>query len=70
MANFRVETVSHPTTGLVALEIYYPTDPSTLLVATDYTYRSHEAAQADVIAIFKKSFPGQPITTRPGSISN
>lgn len=66
MANFRVETVSHPTNGLVAAEIYYPNDPSKLLVATDYTYRSHEAAQADVVEIIRRAFPDQPVAHRPG----
>lgn len=65
MASFRVETVTDPATGLVAVEIYYPTDPSKLLVATMATYRSHEAAMADVIEIFKKSFPNQLISDHP-----
>ena len=65
MAIFTIETLSHPTSGLVAANIYYPNDPSTLLVGTDYVYRSHEAAEADVIDIIKKSFPDQPVAKRP-----
>ncbi|RKE45879.1 hypothetical protein C8J41_104251 [Sphingomonas sp. PP-CC-3G-468] len=47
MASFKIETLSHPTNGLVAANIYYPTDPSTLLVGTDYIYRSHEEAEGE-----------------------
>jgi hypothetical protein len=59
MPKFRVETESHPITGMVEVEIYYPLNPDTLLVGTDYTYKSHEAAEADVVDIFQKSFPDQ-----------
>ena len=31
MAKFRVETESHPITGMVEVEIYYPLNPDTLL---------------------------------------
>jgi hypothetical protein len=70
MADFRIETVSHPVTGKVALEVYHPEDPSKLLVASDYIYHSHETARADLVRIFQKAFPGKDIDHGPASPAN
>lgn len=70
MANFRVETVTDPVTNLVALEIYYPHDSQTLLVGSAPTYRTHEDAMADVMALFKRAWPNKDIRTSGDPVSN
>lgn len=62
MAQFRVETVQDPATGLYRAEVFYPADASVPLVVGNPIYQNHEHAIADAVQIFKDGFKNQPIT--------
>jgi hypothetical protein len=62
MAQFRVETVQDPASGLYRAEVFYPTDSATPLVVGNPIYRSHEHAMADAAKIFKDNWPDKPLT--------
>jgi hypothetical protein len=62
MANFRIETVTDPITGLVYVEVYYPNDATACFVRGPAKYRSHEEAAQGALDTMKAAFPEQPVT--------
>lgn len=64
MAEFRIETDYDPASGMYYAEFYPTADAREPLGMTKPIYPSHEAAQADVMQMLKKTFPDQPLKVR------
>ena len=55
MAQFRVEFLLDPATGMYLAELYHPDNENEMLVRTEPLYPTHAAAVLGVVQIFKEA---------------
>ena len=65
MAQFRVEFVLDPASGMYLAELYHPDNENEMVVRTEPLYPTHAAAVLGVVQIFKEAMLEFPAPQQP-----
>ena len=65
MAQFRIEFVLDPASGMYLAELYHPDNENEMVVRTEPLYPTHAAAVLGVVQIFKEAMLEFPAPEQP-----